>query len=72
MRGDRRLAIPLVAGTAAILCCAGPGLVALLAGLGVGAWLIDHGSWLAGLLAVTLAIVAVVARRRRRSRQCTP
>jgi mercuric ion transport protein len=61
----------LVGGAAlfAVLCCAGPALVALAAGLGLGAWIGAHVGWLAGI-AVLAVVVAAVTLLRRHSRRC--
>jgi hypothetical protein len=69
-RSDRRLMLPLTAAGAAVLCCALPGLITFVAGLGLGAWFGDHGNWPLGVLAVAAAIATTVAIRRRRSRRC--
>ena len=57
------------AGLLAVLCCAGPALVALVAGLGLGAWTGAHVGWLAGL-AVVAVVVGAVTLRRRHARRC--
>jgi hypothetical protein len=53
----------------ALLCCAGPALVATIAGLGIAAWAGTHAGWIAGL-AVVAPVVGVVALRRRHLRRC--
>jgi hypothetical protein len=70
MRSDRRLVVPLLGAGAAVLCCAAPGVIAFVAGLGVGGWFGAHGSWLLAAVTVTAAIAATAAVRRRRSRRC--
>jgi hypothetical protein len=53
----------------AVLCCTGPAVVALVAGLGLGAWTGAHAGWLAGL-AVVAAVVGATTLRRRHARRC--
>lgn len=57
------------AGLLAVLCCAGPALVAFVAGLGVGAWAGAHVGWLAGL-GVVAVVIGAVALGRGRARRC--
>ena len=53
----------------AVLCCAGPALVALVAGLGLVAWTGAHAGWLTGL-AVVAVVAGAMTLRRRHARRC--
>ena len=53
----------------AVVCCAGPALVALVAGLGLVAWTGAHAGWLTGL-AVVAVVAGSMALRRRNARRC--
>jgi mercuric ion transport protein len=53
----------------AVICCAGPALVALVAGLGLGAWTGAHAGWLTGL-AVVAVVAGAMTLRRRHARRC--
>lgn len=65
-RDETWFAAPIIA-VVAVLCCAGPVLLAVLAATGVGAWLLAHG-YVIGAAAVAFVALLAWAIRARLSR----